>query len=68
MTLKVVIPKGKQAAAVAALQAAGVGSIEDWATAVEGMLMERKAYVNDMGTCYKEYSTSNGAYIFQMEF
>jgi hypothetical protein len=68
MTLKVVVPKGKQAAAVAALQAVGIGSIEDWATAVEGMLMERKAYVEDVGTDYKEYSTSNGAYIFQMEF
>jgi hypothetical protein len=68
MTLKVVVPKGKQAAAVAALQAAGLGSLEEWATSVEGILMERKAYVNDMGTCYKEYSTSNGAYIFQMEF
>lgn len=68
MPLKVVIPKGKQVAAVAALQAAGISSIEDWATSLEGMLMERKAYVKDVWTDYKEYSTTNGAYIFQMKF
>ena len=68
MTLKVVIPKGKQVAAVAALQAVGIDSIEDWATAVEGMLKERRAYMKIVATEYKEYSTTNGAYIFEMDF
>ncbi len=68
MTLKVVIPKAKQVAANAALQAAGVDSYEEWATSVEGMLMERKAYVKEVRTRYKEFSKTNGAYIFHMEF
>ena len=68
MTLKVIIPKAKQVAANAALQAVGVDSYEEWATSVEGMLMERKAYVKDVRTRYKEFSKTNGAYIFHMEF
>ncbi len=68
ITLKVVIPKGKQAAATKALQRVGLNSLEDWATSVEGMLMERKAYMELVETRYNEYSSKNGAFIFQMDF
>jgi hypothetical protein len=68
ITLKVVIPKGKQAAATEALRRVGLNSLEDWATSVEGMLMERKAYMEFVETRYIEYSSKNGAFIFQMDF
>lgn len=68
MTLKIVVPKGKQDAANTALQAIGLASYEEWATSVEGMMMERKAYVKEVWTKYKEYSTKNGAYIFVVKF
>jgi hypothetical protein len=68
MTLKIVVPKGKQAAANTALQAVGLASYEEWATSVEGLMVERKAYVKEVRTRYKEYNTKNGAYIFTMEF
>lgn len=68
MTLKIVVPKGKQAAANAALQEVDFASYEEWATGVEGLLMERKAYVKEVRTRYKEYNIKNGAYIFVMEF
>jgi hypothetical protein len=68
LTLKVVVPKGKQAEATKALQGASLGSLENWASLVECLLVERKAYVELVETSYKQFSSKNGAFIFQMIF
>ena len=68
LTLKVVVPKGEQAAALKALEGVGAESLENWASLVECLLVERKAYVELVETRYKGVSSKNGAFIFQMNF
>ncbi len=68
MVMKVIVAKGKQAAFTEALQREGIASIEDWASRVEGLFVERKAYVKEVRTRYKEYNSKNGAFVFVMEF